>query len=239
MASTEDAPPLVTCILVIAHEGRINLARQAVNQFVMQTYTNKELVIINATDKQVLTQSWPGIQEIASPSASIGALRNKALKVANGEWIKLWDDDDISNPLLLSYMMGARRAGHANLLQYQVRTNIVLNNAFAFHRESGIPATMLFPNEADLSFEDISAGEDTAFWIANFANRTNAIKNDHEHTILLSVAVWHGKNATTAESFMDGNTEPAQAGQILLTSKVTESFIKVMQDYGFKIEPIK
>ena len=56
--------PLVTGIIVVADDERINLARSSVTSFLRQTYPNKEVVIVNAaSNKSVLEQQWPTLRE--------------------------------------------------------------------------------------------------------------------------------------------------------------------------------
>ncbi|SEB21669.1 glycosyltransferase family 2 protein [Pedobacter hartonius] len=87
--------PLVSCIMPTAN--RANFIPSAIDNFLMQNYPYRELVIID--DGQVLVDHLiPNIKTIkyyySEPLGSIGTKRNYACEKATGSIIMHWDDDD-------------------------------------------------------------------------------------------------------------------------------------------------
>ena len=97
--------PKVSCLMIT--KNRDQLARRAIQCFLNQTYTNKELIIIDEGER--LLEKWlienptPQITYFRQKTpASLGELRNKAVQHATGEYVTQWDDDDLSHPESLS-----------------------------------------------------------------------------------------------------------------------------------------
>ena len=93
-------PPLISCICVT--RNRPNLLERAIMIFNLQSYINKELVIIYREDDfqtSSLLERFrnAGLVLIEVPktqSLTLGQLRNLGIKQCNGELICCWDDDD-------------------------------------------------------------------------------------------------------------------------------------------------
>lgn len=101
-ASRVSYRPLVSCLMVTGR--RRHLARLAVEMFQRQTYEERELVVIDDSG-QGKPADWglehePKIRWITVPAESLplGALRNRALAEARGDFLCQWDDDDLSAP---------------------------------------------------------------------------------------------------------------------------------------------
>jgi glycosyltransferase involved in cell wall biosynthesis len=111
------SPPLVTAIMPTRQ--RPDFALQAVGYFLAQDYTNKELVILEDGTPS-LARSLPDdprIRYIATGVAqrSIGAMRNEACRLARGDIVAHWDDDDWYGPERLTRQVAAIRAGGADI----------------------------------------------------------------------------------------------------------------------------
>ena len=100
---------LVSCI-TITQPGRLHLLREAVGDFARQTYEARELIIVHDGDSEFDQE----VSGLALPYAShghisvhrvasmpLGALRNAAGALAQGDLICQWDDDDRFHPLRL------------------------------------------------------------------------------------------------------------------------------------------
>ena len=87
---------------------RFKCVERALNCYVQQTYSNKELIIYNTdldfpyiTDQDELVRHNVKIinqnidQETGQPYTNVGAIRRDALKFATGDYVVTWDDDDI------------------------------------------------------------------------------------------------------------------------------------------------
>ncbi len=97
--------PLVSCIMPTY--GRPDYVAESVAMFLAQDYPNKELIILNDCAGQVFTGNFCNIHVIneTSRSPTIGEKRNRCISMANGEFVAVWDDDDIYLPWRLSFTM--------------------------------------------------------------------------------------------------------------------------------------
>ena len=81
--------------------GRTELTAQALQCFLMQTWLNKELIVIDDSEQPAfpVAPSAPGIFYWALPGhKTVAAKRNLAVGRAHGEVIVHWDSDDYSAP---------------------------------------------------------------------------------------------------------------------------------------------
>jgi glycosyltransferase involved in cell wall biosynthesis/GT2 family glycosyltransferase len=100
--------PLITCIMPTAR--RVSLAEQAVRYFQRQDYPNRELLILDdgAVPYTPPDPPDPRIRYVRlDGKRSLGAKRNIACELAQGELIAHWDDDDWSAPWRLSFQVSA------------------------------------------------------------------------------------------------------------------------------------
>lgn len=223
-----DSLPTVACVLIVADESRVPFARVAVNQFVAQTYPNKRLLLANASGRPVTNIAHPEIEEFIAGPGTIGCLRNQALaRIKNGSWfVRLfWDDDDCFPPDQLAYQMLFRDHDRAVMLARQV---IVLDvpkadaAIYVRHRPWGIPNTALVPRWlCNHLFDEAGfCGEDIEF-IQQFrkADKVAVVDNAKPPVSCISVAVYHGRNASPREAFL-GERDPIVQQRSLLVSAV-------------------
>ena len=94
---------IVSCICLTTHPKRVKFLPDAISSYRAQEYPNKELVIINDGDP---LPRIDGALVINLPKRenrwTIGEKRNAGVRMARGEFIATWDDDDISLPNRLS-----------------------------------------------------------------------------------------------------------------------------------------
>ena len=172
-------PPLVSAILPFSDPRRLNLVRKAVNNFIRQHYTPYELIIINGTDTDVLTNdemesarfraSGCSIRELEAPAGlNAATMRNRGIEAARGDWIFPIDDDDWCHPQRLQYQMAHRVDKNPCMLKYQLRVDISpsLRQSAEDHPEGsfkpllhllclegGISSTILFPRLINVAGE--------------------------------------------------------------------------------------
>lgn len=104
--------PQVTAIMCTY--SRFSCVERAVNCFIAQTYTNKELIIYNTdTESPYLDPNCDltpyGVVIINSntdtitkqPYTNVGSIRRDALVFASGDYVVTWDDDDIFLPYFM------------------------------------------------------------------------------------------------------------------------------------------
>lgn len=101
---------LISC-LTVTQPGRLDELSQSARCFARQTYPNRELVLVHDGDdafenntRALLAGS--GVQsfhiERAGSGSNLGALRNLSVRIARGELVCQWDDDDLYHPERLS-----------------------------------------------------------------------------------------------------------------------------------------
>lgn len=93
---------------------RFRCVERAMNCFIHQTYSNKELIIYNTDTEfpylhdeklamlgiKIINNS---IDEVTNePYTNVGAIRRDALKHATGDFVVTWDDDDIFLPWFMT-----------------------------------------------------------------------------------------------------------------------------------------
>jgi glycosyltransferase involved in cell wall biosynthesis len=210
---SEAGVPLVSCIIVVGDDERINLARAAVTSFLRQTYPNKEIVIVNASpEKAVLDKQWPTLREYRVDPVeypTIGSLRNKAIEEAEGEWIMPFDDDDHSHLHRMFMQMAVRRDGCCVMANKQIRVDIDRHTLCVYEKSAGIANTVLFPREASngsLNLYDpdmVEAGEDDEFVSRVFGDNKIILDTDFDWFpgACLSIAYYHTRNKSPRDRF--------------------------------------
>jgi glycosyltransferase involved in cell wall biosynthesis len=109
--------PLISCIMPT--RGHLFPARHAIDCFLRQDYSNRELIVVCASKgsevERYLDQlADPRIHFHHVPAAQVvGEMRNFAVTKANGDLISVWDDDDLGHPSRLSIQLGALQAAEA------------------------------------------------------------------------------------------------------------------------------
>ena len=82
--------------------GRLEKLSEAVSCFLDQDYLNKELIILNNHPKP-LTCDLPNVKIYNEPIyPTLGDCRNRLLQLADADFIRTWDDDDLYMPWTLS-----------------------------------------------------------------------------------------------------------------------------------------
>lgn len=231
-------PPLVSCVLVFGEQKRMRLARRAVNNFVHQTYLRKQLVIVNTTGQPVTTVPYEPIKELmVETPLTIGGMRNHGIANADGTWIKQWDDDDIFEPNLLTYQMAHRREGMANLLTTQLRVNIKNASVYLHHQPEGIVNSMLMPR-LTADYPNIDSGEDVAYYLANWANKTNVVNNDTFPATCLNTVVYHGHNILPVEQLMPNHCDEKMSGVWMIPPREAAYLKAALAEVGLVAQPL-
>jgi UDP:flavonoid glycosyltransferase YjiC (YdhE family) len=112
-------PPLVSCLMPT--RGRAALARRAIELFCRQDYARRELVILDnggddALGQWVRARGDERVRYHFSPDdpRSLGELRNETVRLARGEYVAQWDDDDLSDPRRLRLQLATLLATGAD-----------------------------------------------------------------------------------------------------------------------------
>lgn len=100
--------PKVSCLMVT--RGNFDLAKTAYYSFKLQTWSNKELIIVcdaGADELKGLVASDQQVKFIEAPSGlTLGELRNISIAHASGDFVCQWDDDDLYAPERISVCVG-------------------------------------------------------------------------------------------------------------------------------------
>lgn len=210
----------VTAILVISDPARFRRARRAIAQFMVQTYPYKRLVVVNASGVPLTDGSMQFVQEVMHPTeATVGELRNIGIQKSVSAFIyPCWDDDDVYDPYLLSYMMRFVSLNRAVALSTQIRVDVDNSNACYHTEATGIPNTMLVPR-TDAVFDHVTGGEDESFWQKYYASNALIIGNNAWPTASLKLSVRFAVGVVPIEKFMSSHPNPKSTGAWLLHNK--------------------
>lgn len=86
---------LVSCLMVTQASRWRKGIPPALVSFQEQTYQSRELVIVTADPHPAMDDLGFDIN-VMPPETKLGALRQRALELASGEYVATWDDDDLS-----------------------------------------------------------------------------------------------------------------------------------------------
>ena len=120
------AAPLVSCVMPT--RDRRAFARQAIWYFLRQDHPAKELIVLDDGDDAIedLTRGDERLRYVRLPATDVGAKRNLGARLAAGEYVAQWDDDDWIGYDRLSAQVSALAATGADvhasrqLLHYRV-----------------------------------------------------------------------------------------------------------------------
>jgi len=90
--------PLISCLCPT--KNKPSIVKDAIECFENQTYPNKELILVtnkkNPHLQYLKSLECENIKLVYAPDdAVLGELRNISVDSANGEYVAIWDDDDI------------------------------------------------------------------------------------------------------------------------------------------------
>jgi glycosyltransferase involved in cell wall biosynthesis len=105
-------PALVSCVMLTA--GRPLQARIAIDCFRRQSWPRRQLVIVD-TSTETSLENW--VRSLGDPAinfkrlprggTTLGGLRNLATDRARGDFVCVWDDDDLHHPIRIEAQMTA------------------------------------------------------------------------------------------------------------------------------------
>jgi hypothetical protein len=177
-SAVSNAGPLVSCIMPTYN--RRTFVRQAIAYFFRQSYTNRELIIVDDGEDAVadLAPADARVRYIRLGARStIGAKRNLACEQARGELIVHWDDDDWMASWRLGYQVrstldnGADLCGLDQLLFYDPWSDRAWEYVYPSGSKFWVAGNSLCYAKSfwrENPFPNINVGEDTRFvWGGN------------------------------------------------------------------------
>lgn len=222
----------VSCLCVT--DGRPDHFRRAIGCFLAQSYSNKELVVVYMSDdietREILSEynlSCIVLVELNREDGYVlGALRNKSIEAATGEYICTWDDDDVSNHNRITLQLNAlNNSGRAaSVLEQIIVYNKVNGSVYASISrpwEQTLMCLKEFLIENDLGYMNLPRGEDSPL-IYELIKRDQLSLYDEPN---LYVYVVHGKNTWDPEHY-----NPMFSYSNLLSSKHTDILRLIYDD---------
>jgi len=188
---TDEAYPLVTAVMPTCR-GREKMARYAVEQFLNQSWKEKELIIVNEGDYWITDGSDINIREVRVQPGCYrnGTLHNIGDGIARGQYIIRWDDDDIHHPDRIKIQAEAAIIHVAPCSTLGKRIHYFMDDDIAFVKETSSCGLILYENKGNQYLDGIRGGTDEIFYKEHYQSTT--IKLDNWPGIY--VRIYHGIN---------------------------------------------
>ena len=200
---------MISC-LTVTREARLASLERAVGDFVRQTWTERELVIVHDGDAafdaklKALAASHDDATIIirCEPAGqSLGQLRNAAVDAARGAIICQWDDDDRYHPRRLELQFAAMRVENSEFCFLTDQLHLFAADRTMYwddwnlevHPLNLVQGTLLGTKAALGRYPPFSRGEDTPL-ILDLLRRGRRITRLRDHGYLY-VYVFDGLNA--------------------------------------------
>ena len=157
--------PLVSALMVT--RGDISLIKRAIKLFENQTWSNKELIIISVNKNEeiisVIEESSCKVEfHLAPDGLTLGDLRNISVSHSNGEYLILWDDDDLYHKNRILVMMNVIRESNADLaFLSRLQLYWISQNKLALSAERLWEGSVTMKRSASIIYPSLNKGEDT------------------------------------------------------------------------------
>ncbi len=165
----EDSP-LITCIMPTY--GRPQYVCESVGMFLDQDFPSKELLIYNDCVGQTFESCDPEVRIVNTDRrfATLGEKRNACIQAACGEFIAIWDDDDVYLPWRLSLSLS--EAERWNTPFYRPEAFLAFWDEDRLHDNHSVPgwlshSTVMFRKALWLEvggYPSCNVGEDAEFF---------------------------------------------------------------------------
>jgi glycosyltransferase involved in cell wall biosynthesis len=200
--------PLVSCLTIT--RDRPELLRRCVEQFLSQTYPEKELVIVvdprSAFDEwlpefEVWLDGHPDVSIEIGSSSTVGGLRNETVKLSLGPIIATWDDDDLNHPERIARQVETMDA-HGARASYLPNVGVYLQDSKKFSIACfdtfGAAPSMVAWKDSMIPYEEVERSSDAIVQRHHFNAKVLVTAPDDPW---LYVRVYHGKNIWEREHF--------------------------------------
>jgi glycosyltransferase involved in cell wall biosynthesis len=223
--------PMVSCLCVT--RSKVNFLRRAINSFLNQTYSNKELVILYDEDdiatrnylKTIKNDIVKCLEIPSNPKMSLGNLRNLSVDFAYGDYICQWDDDDWYHEDRIEIQMKCILKSHKNacFLAYWFMFDMTKKRAF-LSPVGPWPGSMICKKDilsASIRYSDIKRHEDFEVM------KSLIVKKCAIPVIMpsLYIYVYHGNN-----TFDKGHFDALFSRSQVLPCHVNDLFNKIFDE---------
>ena len=202
--------PLISCLMVT--RNRAALARRAVRCFAAQNWPRAELVVVDdgAEDYEPVLGAYRDRCTIRyerlppDPARSLGAARNIALDLAQGELIAQWDDDEWYHPDRLAVQAQSLLGrGLDAVLLRSTLMHLELpgfdDHPYRAALGGGTPGTILH-RRSDIRYPELRRSEDSIYLKAYKSRyRVGFVEGPHSH---LFIRCFHGSNTWEHSHFI-------------------------------------
>ncbi|MCE1194649.1 MAG: glycosyltransferase family 2 protein [Acidovorax sp.] len=177
--------------IMVTLPSRLKMAQLAIADFCRQSHPERELLIAHDGDNAFddLLRRWvthaPPCTETATRIAvhqlaagqTLGALRNQAVKLARGDLVCQWDDDDRCHPLRIALQLEALQKANADFCFLsdqlhgfpQERTLVWDDWNDEAYPLNFVQGTLLGKREKMPAYPEVPRGEDTGLCLAILA----------------------------------------------------------------------
>lgn len=193
--------PLISCICIT--RGKPTLLLRAINCFLAQSYSFKELIVLYEDDdietclfftENIFDASIKIFSVKKEDGKNLGALRNEAIRIAGGEYIAQWDDDDWyhKDRLLEQYKFLINDNADAVILTHWFVFDVITHKLYFSNERlwegSILGKKILFQS---IQYSNSSFGEDTPVILAIAKQYKLSLIEDQPH---LYIYIYHGNN---------------------------------------------
>lgn len=190
----------VSCLMVTAN--RKQLARRAVQCFKNQSYSNKELVIIDdgGEDYQPILEDLPAhqvkyVKLKKEPDFVLGKLRNRSLKEASGDYLIQWDDDDWYHPDRIRIQAEILDSGYdacclSSALMH-LDSEEFMHHPYVGILPDGIPGSIMHRKNDRIRYPETRRAEDTVYLKEFMKLRYHKLDDAYNYLFLRA---YHGNN---------------------------------------------
>ena len=205
---------LVSCMLVTRPSpSRWVHVKRSIACFARQTHSNRELVVVldaapeedrRRFEENVASLEVDHVRVVRGPDEpTLGRLRNLAIAVARGDFLCVWDDDDIHHPERIERQMVALRDSGAiatflsDVLHFFAKSSELFCTSYKRTPFRCLPGTGLFRRTVAARYPESGPqshrAEDTAFFDALTTEGAVHIDDAAPH---LYVYTSHGENTS-------------------------------------------
>lgn len=139
--------PTIYCVLITGkNEDRYKFIPIAIENFNIQTYPNKKLLIINHGNKQILqgidNKNIIEIMFNKNKNFTLGDMRNYSISmIPYGGIFCIFDDDDYRHPKFIELLYNEMKSKNADVVFFKNRIDYNINNKFAYRSkfDKGMP----------------------------------------------------------------------------------------------------
>lgn len=207
-SQTDKNVPKVSCLMVTAN--RKELMKRAITCFNLQTYPNRELVIVD-DGEQDLSESLAQVPEPQlhyvrldpSEDNTLGKLRNISLEEAGGEFLVQWDDDDWYHPdrirLQAEYLEQGYDACCLSSALMHLDTEEYMHHPYVGHLPEGIPGSIMHRSDPSIGYPHTRRAEDTVYLKKWMDKRYTRLPDAYSY---LFIRCYHGNNTWDQKHFM-------------------------------------